>query len=121
MMAPKVLVRRLDRMVKVVNEAFLLPCRHVALCCEGGVRNILKQKSFARFRESATKGRDGHGITEHSCRRRRPRNAGVDRKILAYQRLQRHDSDQRTQEEPGVDRPPGRSPEPPCEAAGPDR
>ncbi len=46
-MAPKVLVRRLDRMVKLLNEAFLLPCRHVALCCEGGVGNILKQKFLA--------------------------------------------------------------------------
>ena len=54
-MAPKVLARHLDGRVNYLNETFLLPRRHVALCYRRSVRNIAKQKYFADCPESQTK------------------------------------------------------------------
>jgi len=55
-----------------LNEAFLLPRWHVASRCEDDVRHISKQKFLVASPESEAKGPHGHGIAEHSCRRRRP-------------------------------------------------
>ena len=54
-MAPMVLAGRLEAKAHDLNEAFLLPCCRVALCCGRKVRNISKQKSFAESSESLKK------------------------------------------------------------------
>jgi two-component system OmpR family response regulator len=55
MIAPKAPLRRPKVRVNDLNEVFLLPRWHVALCCAGRDRNIAKQKSFAECPESQTK------------------------------------------------------------------
>ena len=54
-MAPKVLEGRPEVTVNGLNEVFLSTLRDVAPCCEGDIRNIAKQKSFAGCPESPTK------------------------------------------------------------------
>jgi hypothetical protein len=65
MIAPKILARRLDVKVNGLNEVFVSPDWHVALCCGARVRNITKQKTFG----SQITDKSLHGtIAEHSRR-----------------------------------------------------
>ena len=101
----------------ILTRLFAAP-RACCLVLRGGARNIQKQKSFVCCPKSQAKDPHGHGDAEHSCRRRRPRDADADREISAHQRLQRDDGERRTRNGPGHGRPSRRSSDPRRHAAG---